>query len=69
MHSANKWIMNDRSEETASVAVKFMATDKGRNVEPRRPLSDLERATLAVLLTARFRRIRGPPPPGAKSPM
>src|SRR5438445_6389267 len=53
-HSANNWIAKDRSEETASVAVKFMATDKWRNIEPPRSLSDLERATFAVLLAEPF---------------
>jgi hypothetical protein len=31
-----------------------MATDKWRNIEPPRSLSDLERATLAVLLAEPF---------------
>ena len=33
-HSANNWIAKEGSEETASVAVKFLATAKWRNVEP-----------------------------------
>jgi DNA-binding CsgD family transcriptional regulator len=51
--------------ETASVAVKFMATDKWRNIEPPLPISDLEQADPGRALGRAIPWIGGTPPPRA----